>query len=257
MDNTKLLTEIKRYEKGKSDYITDVVVRERSFVIGINSRRLVQLAYLPEYKRELAWGFLFSEGIILEKSEIIGAELGNDFINLTVQIPDARLQNFHQSGEKTSGCGSALSAQLENKTAQFIPLRLNADSILSTMTTFHKQAKLFLQTGGVHSAALVKERGIIYYAEDIGRHNAVDKVAGMALLEDCPLSEMMLFTSGRISSEIAKKAIRLKIPLIVSGSAPTSEAIRLGWRYGLYLIGFARGKRFSIYTGFDDIKLEL
>lgn len=255
MDNTKLLTEIKRYEKSKCAYFTDIVVRERSFIIGINNRRLVQLAYLPEYKRELAWGFLYSEGIILERSEIISDEVGDNYINLTVQIPDMRLQNFLQSGEKTSGCGSVLSAKLENNTDTFSQLSLNADSILSTMTAFHKQAKLFHQTGGVHSAALVEEDKIIYYAEDIGRHNAVDKVAGMALLDDHSLSETMLFTSGRISSEIAKKAIRLKIPLIVSGSAPTSEAVRLGWDYGLYLIGFARGKRFSIYTGFDDIEL--
>jgi FdhD protein len=120
------------------------------------------------------------------------------------------------------------------------------------MKQFQNDSLLFRQTGGVHGACLVRDNLIRYRADDIGRHNAVDKVAGMALLAEQALPEYILLSSGRISSEIVKKSVRLGIPMIVSHSAATSEAIRLGWQYKVYLLGFARGSRFNIYSGFEQ-----
>ncbi len=256
MDNLRFLTEIKRCKDGKFEMLSDLVVREVSFTIKVNGERLVAIACLPENLPELALGFLFSEGIILQKSEVLSSEFSyaEKQIDFELDIPKERITSFQQTGEKTSGCGSALSAAITGGASEFPDLSLNAENVLSMMHQFQMDSVLFKQTGGVHSAGLIKNDKMIYFAEDIGRHNAVDKVAGMALQKSDDLSEFYLICSGRISSEIVKKCVRLGIPLIISQSAPTSEAIRLGWNYKLYIIGFARGKRFNIYSGFETLQ---
>ncbi len=254
MDNLRALKEIKRYKDGKFEMLTDLVVREVSFTINIDDQRLVAIACLPENLPELARGFLFSEGLVLHKKEIISSEFSQQErqINFKLQIPAERISSFFQTGEKTSGCGSTLSSALTGSRTAFPKIRLDAESILNIMHQVQLNSTLFKQTGGVHSAGLVRDEEIVFSADDIGRHNAVDKVAGMALLQDRNLQDFYLICSGRISSEIVKKCVRLGIPLIVSQSAVTSEAIRLGWDYKTYIIGFTRGQRFNIYTGFEE-----
>jgi FdhD protein len=254
MDNLRALTEIKRYKKGQFEQVTDLVVREVSLTINVNNKRLVSIACLAENLSELAVGFLFSEGLILQNNEIISQNFNREdrCMDFQLQIPEERIVSFFQTGEKTSGCGSSLSSAISGSRAAFPKIQLKAESILSQMHQFQLNSKLFKQTGGVHKAGLIRDNKLIFSADDIGRHNAVDKVAGMAMLQNIDLSNSYLICSGRISSEIVKKCVRLGIPTIVSQSAPTSEAVRLGWDYKIYIIGFARGKRFNIYTGFEE-----
>ena len=110
------------------------------------------------------------------------------------------------------------------------------------------KALLFKSTGGVHSAAIAERDQILFYSEDIGRHNAVDKIVGECILKDISLEDKILLTSGRISSEIVIKGAKLGLPLIVSRSAPTSLAVELARETGITLVGFARGKRLNIYS---------
>jgi FdhD protein len=254
MDEIRALKEIKKYHRSKFEMLTDLVVREISYTININDRRLVAIACLPENLPELALGFLFSEGLLHSNDEILDCEFspGENLINFKLKIPDDRIESFFLTGEKTSGCGSTLSSALTGSKEAFPEIKLDAESILQQMRKFQQDSTLFKQTGGVHSAGLVKDDEIIYSADDIGRHNAVDKVAGMALLEHKYLPDYYLICSGRISSEIVKKCVRLGIPLIVSQSAATSEAIRLGWKYKTFIIGFTRGSRFNLYTGIEE-----
>ncbi|MCF7919317.1 MAG: formate dehydrogenase accessory sulfurtransferase FdhD [Candidatus Cloacimonetes bacterium] len=254
MDDLRLLKEIKRYKNGIFEMLTDVVIREISFTIYINGQRLTAMACLPENLTALALGFLLSEGLVLHMKEIISSTFSQEdySINFELQIPSARLSNFFQTGEKTSGCGSSLTSALTGSREAFPPFKIDLDSVLQLMQQFQHNSVLFQQTGGVHSAGLVHNEEIVFFADDIGRHNAVDKVAGMALQKEKNLNEHYLLCSGRISSEIVKKCVRLGIPLIVSQSAATSEAIHLGWKYKVYIIGFTRGKRFNIYTGFEE-----
>ena len=254
MDDLRALKEIKRYKDGKFELLTDIVVREVSFTININQQRLVAIACLPEFLPELAIGFLFSEGLVQDKNEIISSEfsLTQRQMDFELKIPQDRIESFMQTGEKTSGCGSTLSSALTGSRDVFPQIKLDADRILEQMRQFQRNSTLFQQTGGVHSAGLVLNDELIFSVNDIGRHNAVDKAAGMAILQDYDLHNVYLICSGRISSEIVKKCVRLGIPLIVSQSAATSEAIRLGWNYKTYIIGFTRGQRFNIYTGFEE-----
>jgi FdhD protein len=107
---------------------------------------------------------------------------------------------------------------------------------------------VFKATGGVHSAALCEAKSILVFSEDIGRHNAIDKIFGECILKDIPTEGCLIITSGRVSSEILLKVARRNIPLLISKSAPTNLGVRLADDLGITLVGFARGRRMNIYT---------
>jgi len=253
MNELKTQQKIKRYKNGNFEIVTDPVVKEVSFRIFVNYKRLVSIACMPENLQELAIGFLFSEGLLLDMKELISSKMNFDelYIDFQLQIPEDRITSFFETGEKTSGCGSTLSAAISGSCDKFPKIKLDAEKILLQMRQFQQDSALFKETGGVHSAGIVIADKLIFSADDIGRHNAVDKVVGMAVQNGVSLQNSYLICSGRISSEIVKKCVRLDIPVIVSQSAATSEAIRLGLKYKVFIIGFARGKRFNLYTGFD------
>ncbi len=254
--NNIILTEILKVNKGKFEKLTDKVIQEVSFEIRINGKRLTSISALPENLIELGIGFLYSEGLLFSANEIVDYTFfeNKNLINFNLNIPKNRIESFYKTGEKTSGCGSSLSAALTHfEKEDFAQIALKHQEVSDLIRIFQKNSKLFYETGGVHSCALVKDYKIKFYAEDIGRHNAVDKVIGMAKLKNYPLGECFLVSSGRISSEIVKKSVRVNIPLIISQSATTSEAINLAWKYKIYLIGFARADRFNIYTGFNKL----
>ncbi|MDD3050603.1 MAG: formate dehydrogenase accessory sulfurtransferase FdhD [Candidatus Cloacimonetes bacterium] len=251
MTDPRFLQEIKQFRDNKAEFASDTVVVERNLTIYMNGNRLVSIACLPDLYKELALGFLISEGIIKSPTQVKKVVFEDSHINFEAEISDDVIESFLNSGEKSSGCGSALSGYLELFAGKDIG-NFSQQTILALMHEFQKQSALFLSTGGVHGAALADDK-IVYRADDIGRHNAVDKVIGMAHLDNRNPSEFFLLTSGRISSEIVRKTVRAGIPLIVSHSAPTSEAIRLAWDYKTILIGFARGSRCNVYTFFDRI----
>lgn len=253
MQNLKTLQTIRKYKNGKFETASDAVISEASFRIFVNYERLVSIACLPDKLEELAIGFLFSEGLVVDNSEIIKSEFNTEelFIHFQLKIPEKRISNFFSTGEKTSGCGSTLSAAISGSKKTFPPISLNAEKILAQMHQFHQKSVLFKETGSVHSAGIVIKNELIFWADDIGRHNAVDKVVGMAVQADKNLKKCYLICSGRISSEIVKKCVRLGFAAIVSQSAATSEAIRLAEKYKIFIFGFTRGKRFNQYTGIE------
>ena len=135
------------------------------------------------------------------------------------------------------------------------PAVFSLQDIRSLYRDFQKRSEGYRATGGVHSAALADAHRTIVFAEDIGRHNAVDKVIGYALLEDISFSGKVMLASGRLSSEIVSKCARCSIPVIISRAAPTSLSVHIAEASGLTLIGFARGDRMNIYTGRERVLL--
>jgi FdhD protein len=120
--------------------------------------------------------------------------------------------------------------------------------ILALVAEFQHRSEVYRATGGVHSAALCDTKSLLIFSEDIGRHNAIDKIFGQCLLEDIPTDDRIVITSGRISSEILLKVARRNVPIIVSKSAPTNLGVRLANDLGITLLGFVRGKRMNAYT---------
>jgi FdhD protein len=132
-------------------------------------------------------------------------------------------------------------------------VKVDVQDIIELMKKFNKNSELFLSTGGVHSVALCQGKEILLFHEDIGRHNALDKVIGEAAFKGIDTSDKMMVMSGRISSEILIKAAKRKIPIVISRSAPTDLAIDYANNLGITVIGFARGNRMNIYTRDDRI----
>ena len=166
-------------------------------------------------------------------------------------LPDDIDAIFHKK-TITSGCGRGITftdtASLKNLPPNKTLITVSPEEIQNLLKEFRSISELFMQTGGVHSAALADRQKIHLFAEDIGRHNAVDKLIGKAFLEGIPVEDKILLSSGRISGEIMTKVIRNRLPIMISRTAPTCMAITYAEDHGITLIGFARGNRMNIYT---------
>jgi len=239
-------------EEGSSDGI-DKVVRELPLTIILNEKELVTLLCSPVDLKYLAIGFLYSEGLIKGKDEI--RKVLVDEVRGVVRVETRGDKGSTEQIFKrliTSGCGRGASfysaADIQDQERVDSQLVVMANEIFDLVYEFQYRSQLFRATGGVHSAALSDGKKILIFAEDIGRHNAIDKIFGRCLLEDISLDGRMIVTSGRISSEILLKVAKRKIPVIISKSAPTNMAVRLADSLGITLVGFVRGKRMNVYT---------
>lgn len=241
----------------KGDHVeeaTDQVASEIGFSLSVNDKQVVTLLCTPSELDAMAIGFLLSEGLLQERDALLDMHV--DEKNFTVSVtlkglPENIDKAFHKK-TITSGCGRGITftnaADLKNLPPNRSGLAVTREEIQDLMRKFRSISKLFLETGGVHSAALADTKDIILFAEDIGRHNAVDKLIGKAFLGDISVRDKILLSSGRISGEIMTKVIRNRIPVLISRTAPTCMSITYAEDHGVTLIGFARSDRMNIYT---------
>jgi FdhD protein len=219
--------EILRIKDRKRERVKDQVTSEVPLTIELNGKELVALLCSPDELEDLVRGFLYTSGFIKENEDL--EKILIDRERWTAKV-------------HTSGCGKGTVGGLNSN------FQVASNNITKLMQEFRRKSTQFIKTGGVHSAALSSEEEILIFREDIGRHNACDKVIGRALLEGLDLEKMVLLTSGRVSSEILLKSQKGKIPLIVSRGAPTNQAVRLARQRQITLVGFARGTRMSVYS---------
>jgi len=240
-------------EEGKSR-ADDIVVREFPLTIVLNNQELVTLLCSPKNLDYLAVGFLSSEGLLKSKDEI--KKITVDDRRGIVRV-ETEAEN-KQAGETvfkrliTSGCGRGTSfysaADVEGQVKVESQASISAFEVFELVTEFQHRSQIFKTTGGVHSAALCDTKSILIFSEDIGRHNAIDKIFGECILKDISTDDRILVTSGRVSSEILLKASKKNIPLLISKSAPTDMGVKLANDLGVTLIGFVRGKRMNVYA---------
>jgi len=233
---------------------TDLVAAEEAVVIYVNEKPIVSLFCTPDALRDLAAGFLFASGILRDKDDVPAAVIEVKKKAVFVKVDRSLAEESHL--RVGSGCGGSLDfgpmgliAPLKTK------LKVSADMIFPLIKEFQERAVIFKETGGAHCAAICSPEEILFFAEDIGRHNAADKVIGQALLKEIPLEDKLLLLSGRIAFDIAVKAARGGISICISRAAPTSAALEFGERIGLVIIGFVRGKRMNIYTHTERVIL--
>lgn len=274
MSNSSLAVDISRIEGGERQSFADDVAVEEPLEIrlgystadGRASKSISITMRTPGEDFELAAGFLLSESIVADKDDIISidycgavtaggsrnsvrVELGAD-----VAVDISRLQRHFYT---TSSCGVCGKASLEVLHATGVEsLSGNATAFsratVSTLPTALRQRQdTFDKTGGLHAAAAFTAAGeIVYVREDIGRHNAVDKVVGRLLLDGrIPASDLGLMVSGRASFELTQKALCAGMPLLAAVSAPSSLAVELAREFDMTLIGFLREERFNVYSG--------
>lgn len=240
---------------------TDVVVRELPLTIFLNNKELVTLLCTPENLRDLAVGFLYSEGILQSKEEIDKMALDKRRGIIWIEIKGDKdfIKKLMFKRLIPSGCGQGATfykvADATSCKEVDSDLRISSQSALNLAKKMQQQSQLYKATGGVHSAALCDNSELLVFSEDIGRHNAIDKIFGKCLLEGINTDNKIILTSGRISSEILLKVAKRNIPIIISRSAPTNLAIKLANKLKVTLIGFARGKRINIYANYFRISL--
>jgi len=261
LDNSNVRElQLKKFTREEATEVSDIVAAEIPFTIFFNHQEIVTLLCTPSYLKELGVGFLQSEGFIKNKNDILFIHLDDQRGSINVITEGESKIALNTLGKRavTSGCGKGtifynVIDSLYCKDNQ-IEMYLEPQQIYKLMHTLQHGANLFLETGGTHSAALSDGNEMIILREDIGRHNAIDKIFGECLLNDSDLSEKVILTSGRISSEIVIKLAKRSVPIVISCSAPTGLAVELAQKTGITLIGFTRGEKMNVYTNDWRIK---
>src|ERR1022692_2782633 len=241
---------------------TDLVAVEEPLEIRVAGRSVAVTMRTPGHDRELAAGFLLTERIIRERKQLVdiatcSASLEpqntlNVFLRSGVEVDFARLTRHVFA---TSSCGLCGKASIESVQQHFPPVNstvtISARTILRLPARMKRAQRAFAKTGGLHAAAIFDARGnLIVLREDVGRHNAVDKVLGYGFLEGkLPFDSHILLVSGRASFEITQKALAARIPIVCAVSAPSSLAVEFARESGQTLVGFLRGETMNIYAG--------
>jgi FdhD protein len=241
---------------GKALKIRDRIAEEVPLHLFVNKTYWATILCSPTNLKELAVGHLLSEGIIKSAEEIEEVTVKQAESSCHVQLKAGinaedrvKLSRLHQR-VITSACGSGSPYQFTGKTPQVSSaLTVKAQVIFDCVNQLNFKAEGFRQTGGLHVAALFHPDGsIVALAEDVGRHNAVDKVIGMAALNKVAFGECFLALSGRMSGDVAFKAAKVGLPIVASLAAALSSGIATAEAANLTLVGFVRGKRMNIYT---------
>ncbi|ARV60457.1 sulfurtransferase FdhD [Nostocales cyanobacterium HT-58-2] len=262
-------------EKGQVRSRQDQLTTEEPLEIRLVSphRTLAVTMRTPGADFELTAGFLYSEGVISCKKDIqrmsycldesVDGEQRYNIVNVTLREdlnPD--LQPLERHFYTTSACGVCGKASLEALRLRGCPVILpepivTAEIIYDLPDKLRAAQGIFNSTGSLHAAALFDSQGqLLNLHEDVGRHNALDKLIGSALLnEQLPLSHHIVMVSGRSSFEILQKCTTAGVPIVCSVSAPSSLAVSVAKEFGITLIGFLRGERFNVYTGLERINI--
>jgi FdhD protein len=233
------------------------VIREVALTINLHGKTLANIACTGNYLDELAIGFLRSERIVSHRDEIAKIEVtGHNYcVNVILkkekEFSETFVKNIASSGARSKSINTDLLPPVND------PAKFNIASgvALKLMQELLDQSVIHNQTHGTHCSALASKEKIIALREDIGRHNTIDMLGGYALLQKINLSNAIILTTGRISSEIVYKVWNLGIPAIISHSAPTTKAIELLNKANIMLIGYVRGGRMNIYSQERRVKI--
>lgn len=256
------LTEVTEWEDGQIRSSSDDLAAEEPLQILACGDPLVVTMRTPGHDPELAAGFLRTEGLIESRDQILSihgqesmeGQAGNTIdVELRDGVPEREKPQRNFFSNSSCGlCGKASIDAVRTRGLRALGsgFTIVAETLCSLPAQLRAQQSVFERTGGLHAAALFSADGdLVVLREDIGRHNAVDKVVGWALLQNMiPLSNYVLLVSGRGGFEIIQKAIAAGVPIVASVSAPSSLAVQLARELNLTLIGFLRGRRFVVYS---------
>ena len=249
-------SEVLRIVDGDGELVRDRLAVEAPLELRLGTRAITVIMRTPGHDEELARGFFYTEGLIAGAGDLAaitrperlsGDEVGNVLsIELTPGVTPPPYERVFYSSSSCGVCGKASIAQLAVRAPRIqSTLTVRRDVLLALPDRLRTQQRVFAETGGLHGSALFTPNGKLVAArEDIGRHNAVDKLVGWALAEDkVPLHDHVLMVSGRVGYEIVQKALAAGLPLIAAVGAPSSLAVDLAKQFGLTLVGFCASSR--------------
>lgn len=233
------------FSNGKWLRTSAPVPSEMALTIYVNGQELVTILCTPAKLNCLVLGYLYSEGIIAGMSDVVSMRVCEE-----ESLADVRLSKEYALPTRrilTSGCGGGVSLTTQGQKVDS-SLVVMPTQILPLMMQLRGQAELFRFCGGVHASALSDTKNLLVVAEDIGRHNTLDKIQGECLLRGISIRDKLLLTTGRLSSEMVLKVAKMGAPIVVSRSSPMEHAISLASDLGITLVAYARGSRLSVYS---------
>lgn len=240
--------------------VRDLVIVEVPLRIFLNGEELITISHIPLKSEALAVGFLLSEGLVKSKEDIKSLNFYEDvgIVNITTSKNNYLLQDCQRIAPFLHAGGMNINNIRDVKDIGKVESNksFSKEEITKLMEEMTLMSSLFNETGGVHCSALCKEGEIVCFAEDVARHNTLDKIFGECLLSDIPIDGALILTSGRATSGIVAKAAKRGIPVLASRSAPTSLSIKIAGELGITLVGFVRNRRMNVYAGEWRIKQE-
>lgn len=244
--------EVINYSPNKTEIVSNMIVTDTPLIIFLNGNELSTLICSPGNYEALAVGFLLSEGLIHKYDDIKEICLCEEegIINIKTVSSGCLKNNCLKKKETLFFLSNARRQEIISSTK-----KISASYLLKLMSLLEEQSNTFRLTGGVHSVALADSTGLLVRYEDIGRHNAVDKVLGHVLLNHISPVDKCILISGRVAPDIIMKVARSGIALIVSRSAPTNMALELSNQFGISVVGFARGEKLNVYTHTERVIL--
>jgi len=245
-----------RYSAGKWETLGRNVIVETPVSLTVNGEVLITLMCTPTDLEALAVGFLYNEGILKDKQEIEFVQVCKHEDNVDIWLKHAI--EHPKQWRRTSGCtGGASAIILEKIKPELINGFVLAPSAINLMVDALSEAQiLYRKVGGVHTSILSDGKRAVVTAEDVGRHNSLDKIAGRCLLDDIKLPRRILATTGRISSEMIQKAARIGSSVVISRTSASSLSVDLAEKWGITMIGYARPQQFLVYTHAERILQE-
>jgi FdhD protein len=238
-----------RVKGGQVDEVTGDVVREQPLSVYVNGEKFLTLLCSPMGLEDLIVGYLWMEKVITDPAEIARLEVspvdGRAEVTLThaVVLPTERIL--------TSGCGGGITFRIDHRLFPRVhsTLRLRPAQVGARMKDLFQAAVHYQRSRGIHGAALADAERLLIVAEDVGRHNAVDKVKGEALRRGIPTEDRLLLSTGRVSSEMLLKAARMGVPVVASRTSPTEMAVALAEQLGVTVCGYVRQDGLNVYAG--------
>jgi len=235
-----------RFSDAGWETVTASVPEEMELSIFLNQKELVTVQCTPNKLNYLVLGFLYNEGVISSLSDVATMRACDDEAEVDVRLTNAEFE-LPTKRTLTSGCtgGVAFDIDAQAVNSNFV---VKPEEILLLMKQFLKEMELYKLCGGVHASALCTAKKVVVISEDIGRHNTLDKIQGECLMMGISTVDTILMSTGRISSEMLKKAARMQVPVIVSRTAPTGRAVELANELNIAIVGYAKGNRLSVYS---------
>jgi len=252
----KLTVEIaaQRYSKDKLEAAVISLARECPYTLFVNDREILSIATLPTHLKELFVGFLVSEGVLLRPEEILECAVDHAarLLRVELDVPEDRLEGMESKGMLTSGCAGGLIFSVEaaiTRGQRFRKrLKVSGSTIIQRMKELDRHPGIYSVTRGVHSASLADADQTLVILEDLGRHNAVDKIVGHCFLNHIETSDKLLLSTGRITSEVLIKAARGNFPIIISRSSASSVAIAMAKQQEIDVATYVRAGRFNYFA---------
>ena len=236
-------------DHGGAEIVDGGVIEESLLSIFVNGQELATVMCSPLDQEALALGFLYNEGVInsLDEVGLVKANVPRSMVDIILKHSD-----FSPPRRMilTSGCGGGVTLQdlSESYPSLESDFMVSPDVIHARMRDLNTSARLYNLVRGVHTAVLASDSEILVGAEDVGRHNTIDKIAGKALQTGIDTQNCIILTSGRISSEMLGKARRMGIPIVASRTAPTSTAVKLAQTWNICIVGYVRRDSLRVYT---------